>query len=144
MGAMNRVILMGNLTRDPQLRKTPSGLSVSDLGLAISERYRNKAGEVVESTCFTDIVVWGRQAETCGEFLVKGSRVVVEGRLQFDQWQTDTGEKRSRLRVRADRVQFLGRTRREDAASPGTTPPPDAAPPEIPPHTDNPNDNLPF
>ena len=111
MSNMNRVFLMGNLTRNPELRKTPSGISVSDLGLAVSEKYRNKAGEVVESVCFADIVVWGRQAETCGQYLVKGAPVMVEGRLQLDQWQTDKGEKRSRMRVRADRVQFLSRSR---------------------------------
>ena len=122
MGSMNRVFLMGNLTRDPELRKTPTGISVSDLGLAVSEKYRNKAGEMVESVCFADIVVWGRQAETCGQYLAKGAPVVVEGRLQLDQWQNDKGEKRSRLRVRADRVQFLNRARQgkdgEAAGSP--------------------------
>jgi len=122
MGSMNRVFLMGNLTRDPELRKTPTGISVSDLGLAVSEKYRNKAGEMVESVCFADIVVWGRQAETCGQYLAKGAPVVVEGRLQLDQWQNDKGEKRSRLRVRADRVQFLNRSRQgkegETAESP--------------------------
>lgn len=111
MGAINRVFLMGNLTRDPEIRKTPSGIAVSDLGLAVSEKYRNKEGQMVESVCFADVVVWGRQAETCGEYLGKGSPVMVEGRLQLDQWQTDAGEKRSRLRVRADRVQFLGKPR---------------------------------
>lgn len=115
MGAMNRVFLMGNLTRDPEVRKTPTGLSVSDLGLAVSEKYRNKAGETVESVCFVDIVVWGRQAETCGQYLTKGAPFIVEGRLQLDQWQTDKGEKRSKLRVRADRVQFLGRAAKASA-----------------------------
>lgn len=114
MGSMNHVFLMGNLTRDPELRKTPGGLAVSDLGLAVSDRYRNKAGEMVENTCFTDVVVWGRQAETCCEYLRKGAPVIVEGRLQLDQWQTENGEKRSRLRVRAERVQFLGRGDRKE------------------------------
>ena len=109
MGSMNRVFLMGNLTRDPQLRHTASGMAVSDLGLAINDNYRNKAGELVESTCFADVVVWGRQAETCEQYLSKGSPVMVEGRLQLDQWESENGEKRSRLRVRASRVQFLGR-----------------------------------
>ncbi|MEI6970437.1 MAG: single-stranded DNA-binding protein [bacterium] len=109
---MNKVFLMGNLTRNPELRKTPTGLSVSDIGLAVSEKYKNKSGEVVESVCFADVVVWGKQAETCGQYLAKGSPVLVEGRLQLDQWQTDQGEKRSRLRVRADRVQFLGRSQK--------------------------------
>jgi len=114
MGTMNRVFLMGNLTRDPELRTTPSGIAVSDLGLAVSEKYKNKAGELVETVCFADIVVWGRQAETCRQYLSKGAPVMVEGRLQLDQWQTDKGEKRSRMRVRAERVQFLGRRRSED------------------------------
>jgi single-strand DNA-binding protein len=124
MGAMNRVFLMGNLTRDPALRRTPSGIAVSDLGLAVSEKYHNKAGETVENTCFADIVVWGRQAETCGEYLKKGAPVMVEGRLQLDQWQTDAGEKRSRLRVRADRVQFLGKLsgRTDSVDDPAVTP----------------------
>ena len=117
MGSMNRVFLMGNLTRDPALRHTTGGMTVSDLGVAVSDKYRNKAGEMVETTCFADIVVWGRQAEACGQYLTKGSPVVVEGRLQLDQWQTEAGEKRSRLRVRADRVQFLGRPRGAGEAS---------------------------
>lgn len=111
MGTMNRVFLMGNLTRDPELRHTSSGLAVSDLGLAVSEQYKNKDGQVVKRTCFTDIVVWGRQAETCGQYLGKGSAVMVEGSLQLDQWETDKGEKHSKIKVRADRVQFIGRPR---------------------------------
>jgi single-strand DNA-binding protein len=114
MSSMNRVFLMGKLTRDPAVRNTPGGVAVSDLGLAVSDTYRNKAGEEVQSVCYADVVVWGRQAEACGHYLAKGSPVMVEGRLQLDQWQTEAGEKRSRLRVRADRVQFLGRPRRED------------------------------
>jgi len=113
MGTMNRVFLMGNLTRDPEIRKTATGLAVSDLGVAVSEKYRNKAGEIVETTCFADVVVWGRQAETCAQYLSKGAPVMVEGRLQLDQWQTEAGEKRSKLRVRADHVQFLGRKQKD-------------------------------
>ena len=118
MGTMNRVFLMGNLTRNPELRKTPSGIAVSDLGLAVNEKYRSKSGEMVESVCFADIVVWGRQAETCGQYLAKGAPVIVEGRLQLDQWKTEAGEKRSRLRVRADRVQFLGKLRQGSSGDP--------------------------
>jgi len=117
MATVNRVILMGNLTRTPELRHTHSGTAVSDLGLAVNDTYRDKSGELVERTCFADIVVWGRQAEACCSYLHKGRPVVVEGRLQLDQWQTDTGEKRSRLRVCADRVIFLnGRKAEGDAA----------------------------
>lgn len=112
MSSMNRVFLMGNLTRDPELRQTPSGQAVTDLGLAVSERYKNKSGEDVETVCFTDVVVWGRSAESCAQYLSKGSPVVVEGRLQLDRWETENGEKRSRMRVKADRVQFLWRPQR--------------------------------
>ncbi len=109
MSSTNHVILMGNLTRDPAKRTLPSGMAVAELGLAVSDNYKDKDGKLVERACFTDIVVWGRQAETCVEFLKKGSPVIVEGRLQLDQWTTEAGEKRSKLRVRANRVQFLGR-----------------------------------
>lgn len=111
MSNVNRVFLLGNLTRDPELRQTSSGMSVSDLGVAVSETYQNKAGEMVETKCFTDVVVWGKQAEACSQYLAKGAPVMVEGRLQLDQWENEAGEKRSRLRVKADRVQFLGRRR---------------------------------
>jgi single-strand DNA-binding protein len=111
MGAMNRVFLMGNLTRDPQVRQTPAGTAVADLGLAVNEKYRSKTGEAAESTVFVDIVAWGKQAEACRQYLTKGSEVIVEGKLQFEQWQTPEGQRRSRLRVRAVRVQFVGRPR---------------------------------
>ena len=107
MANLNRVILAGRLTRDPEVRYTSSGTAVADLGFAVSDSYKNKAGEWIEQSCFVDIVVWGRQAETCGEYLKKGSPALVEGRLQFDQWESQQGEKRNKLRVRADRVQFL-------------------------------------
>ena len=132
MGSLNRVFLMGNLTRDPQVRKTPSGSAVSDLGVAVSDSYTNKSGEKVETTCFADVVVWGRQAETCGQFLAKGSAVVVEGRLEYDQWETQQGEKRSRLRVRADRVQFIGRPARPGATESEGRKAPAAEPPGQP------------
>ena len=80
---------------------------MADLGLAVNESFKNKAGETIEQTCFVDVVAWGRQAETAAEYLKKGSPVFVEGRLQFDQWESQQGEKRSKLRVRAERVQFL-------------------------------------
>jgi single-strand DNA-binding protein len=111
MSSINRVFLMGNLTRNPAVRHTATGLTVADLGLAVSDKYKGKSGELVETTCFADIVVWGRQAEACEQYLCKGAAVLVEGRLQLDQWQTEQGDKRSRLRVRAERVQFLGKPR---------------------------------
>jgi single-strand DNA-binding protein len=108
MASYNKVILMGNLTRDPEVRYLPSGVAVCDMALAVNETFKNKDGEQVEQTCFVDVVVWARQAETCGEYLRKGSPVMLDGRLQLDKWQTKEGEQRSKLRVRADRVQFLG------------------------------------
>ncbi len=132
---MNFVILCGNITRDPEMRQLSSGTAVADLGLAVNESYKNKAGEMVETTCFVDVVVWGRLAETCSQYLRKGSPVLVEGRLQLDQWTTQEGEKRSKLRVRADRVQFLGSKRDGDAQAGSTSgaghrsAPAEAAPP---------------
>lgn len=107
MASANIVVLCGNLTRDPDVRQIPNGMSVCDLGLAVNENYKNKAGELVETTVWVDVVVWGKTAENCGQYLHKGAPVLVEGRLQLDQWEKD-GEKRSKLRVRADRVHFLG------------------------------------
>ena len=107
MGSLNRVYLMGNLTRDIELRQTSTGRPVADFGIAVSERYKNREGEQVESVCFADVVAWGHQAENCAQYLHKGSLALVEGKLQFDQWETDKGEKRSRLRVTASRVEFL-------------------------------------
>ena len=110
MASMNRVFLVGNLTRDPEVRYTPSGAAVADLRLA-STRVYTTDGQRKEETCFIDVVVWGKPAEACREYLSKGSPILVEGTLQFEQWQTEGGEKRSKHRVRADRVQFLGRPR---------------------------------
>ena len=124
MAYVNRVMLIGNLTRDPEVRHIPSGTAVADLGLAVSERYTNKAGEAVEKTCFVDIVVWDRQAENCAQYLKKGSPVFVEGQLQLDQWESKEGEKRSKLRVRAERVQFLGSPRQRSEAGEASEPRP--------------------
>lgn len=146
MSTLNRVFLMGNLTRDPEVRYTPSGTAVGDLGLAVNETYKNKAGESVESTVFVDVEVWSRQAETCAEYLYKGSPVFVEGRLKLDQWENQQGEKRSKLRVRADRVQFLGSPKRSEATSApqGETPAPEAPASAAPPAPVGDDDDIPF
>jgi len=102
---------MGNLTRDPEVRHTPKGTAVGDLGMAINMNYRTAEGVEREEVCYVDVVVWGRQAETCKEYLNKGSSIFVEGRLQLDQWESPDGAKKSKLRVRAERVQFLSRTK---------------------------------
>lgn len=99
---------MGNLTREPEVRHTPKGTAVGDLSMAINMSYRTADGVEKDEVCYVDVVVWGRQAETCRDYLNKGSAVFVEGRLQFDQWETSDGSKKSKLRVRAERVQFLG------------------------------------
>lgn len=106
MADLNRVFLMGNLTADPEVRYAPSGDAVGDLRMAINRRYKGRDGEDHEETCFVSVVVWGRQAETCGQYLSKGSQVMVEGGLKYDQWEKD-GQKHSRLLVRANRVQFM-------------------------------------
>lgn len=111
MATLNRVFLIGNLTRDPEVRYVPSGTAVADLRMAINRKYRLQSGEDREETCFVNVVVWGKQGESCGHYLRKGSPVFVEGRLQYEEWEKE-GQKNSRLRVVADRVQFLGSSRR--------------------------------
>ena len=107
MGSVNRVFALGNLTKDPDMKPLAAGTLVADLRLAISESYTNQKGEKVESVCYVDVVVWGRQAEVCKQYLHKGSPVFVEGRLQLDTWEKN-GQKRSLLKIKADHVQFVG------------------------------------
>lgn len=108
MMTLNRVMLAGNLTRQPDLRETPSGATVANFGLAMNERYTSRQGEEREDVCFVDVEVWGKQAEMCGQYLSKGNPAFVEGRLRCDRWEDrGTGQTRSRLVVRAERVQFL-------------------------------------
>jgi len=109
MANLNQVFLMGNLTRDPELRYTPSGIAVTNLRIAVNRRYKTATGEVKEETAFLTVVAWGRQAETCTQFLSKGKPIFVEGRLQSRSWETQDGQKRNVLEVRASRIQFLGK-----------------------------------
>jgi len=109
MANFNRVFLMGNLTRDPELRYTPSGTAVTNLRIAVNRRYKTQTGEVKEEAVFITVVAWGRQAETCSQFLSKGRPVFVEGRIQMRSWEAQDGQKRTVLEVRASRVQFLGK-----------------------------------
>ena len=108
MANYNKVILVGNLTRDPELKYTPSGTAVAEFGLAINSSYTSREGEKRDEVCFVDINVFGRQAETSAQYLSKGRQALIEGRLKYDQWETQDGQKRSKLRVTAERVQFLG------------------------------------
>lgn len=108
MASLNKILLIGNLTRDPELRYTPSGVAVTNLRLAVNRRYRDKTGELKEETCFITATVWNKQAEACNQYLQKGRPVFVEGRLQSRSWENNEGQKRSVVEVRAERVQFLG------------------------------------
>ncbi len=124
MAAYNHVVLVGNLTADIELRRLPSGVAVADMRLAVSEKFKNKSGELVDKTVFVDVVVWDRQAENCAQYLGKGSPILVSGRLQMDEWTSKEGEKRSKLRVRADQIQFLSSQRRGTGAEPAAKPQP--------------------
>ncbi len=106
MASYNRVVLVGNLTRDPELRYIPSGTAVSEIGLAVNDRIK-KNDQWVDETTFVDVTLWGRTAEVANEYLSKGSSVLIEGRLKLDMWEKD-GQKRSKLRVVADKMQMLG------------------------------------
>jgi single-strand DNA-binding protein len=106
--SLNKVLLMGNLTRDPEVKYTPKGTAVCDLAIAINDSYKAQDGTIKETVTYVDIEVWGRTAENCKQYLTKGRPVFVEGQLRLDQWETPQGEKKSRMKVRADRVQFLG------------------------------------
>lgn len=110
MASYNRVILIGNLTRDPEVKYIPSGLAVADFGLAVNRQSTDKStNERKEEVTFVDITLWGREAELAGEYLAKGRSVLVEGRLQMDSWDDkQTGQKRTKLKVVGDRIQFLG------------------------------------
>lgn len=109
MASYNKIILVGNLAADPEVRRLQSGTAVCTLRLAIDDSYQNRNGDKVDRAVFVDCDVWDKQAENCQRFLAKGRSVLIDGRLQMDSWQDrETGKNRSRLKVRADRVQFLG------------------------------------
>lgn len=107
MANLNKVFLIGNLTRDPELRYTPGGTAVANLGLAVNRRFKDSTGELKEEVCFLTVTVWDKQAEACCQYLQKGKSVFVEGVLQSRFWETSDKQKRSALDVRAERVQFL-------------------------------------
>ena len=109
MASYNKVMLLGNLTRDPEVKYTPKGSAVADIGLAVNRTYTTDGGEKREETTFVDVTMWGRQAEIAGEYLKKGRPLFVEGRLQLDTWDDkQTGQKRSKLRVVCENFQMLG------------------------------------
>jgi len=117
MPSFNRVIMMGNLTRDPELKQLPSGQSVCRLGLASNRQFKNRTtGTMTQEVCFVDVDVWGAQAESCNQYLQKGRAVLVEGRLKLDSWEQD-GQRRSKHSITADRVTFLSSSNDDHSVS---------------------------
>ncbi len=110
MASLNKVFLIGRLTRDPELRYVPSGTAVASFGLAINREYTTKEGNKKDDTCFVNLVVWGKRAEICAEYLKKGSMIFVEGRLSYRKWETQDKEKRSTIEVHVENFQFLDRS----------------------------------
>jgi len=109
MTTYNKVFLIGNLTRDPEMRQLPSGQSICRLGIATNRQFKNKqTGAVTQEVCFIDVDVWGAQAESCRQFLQKGKQVLIEGRIKYDQWKDQSGQNKSKHSIVADSVQFLG------------------------------------
>ncbi len=122
MANVNKVILIGNLTRDPELRVTPKGTPLCQFGLAINRKFKDDSGQSREETTFVDIEAWGKQAEVIAKYVTKGRPLYVEGRLKFDQWDDKTsGQKRSKLKVVLEAFEFLG-SGRADGAAPGGGP----------------------
>lgn len=109
MASLNKVLLMGNLTRDPQLSYLPSQTPVVELGLAVSRKYKKQDGSVAEDVCFVDCQMFGKRAETLNKYFKKGEPIFIEGRLKFDSWQGQDGQKRSKLRVFVENFEFIGR-----------------------------------
>ena len=134
----NKVILMGNLTRDPEMRYTPGGTPVTEFGLAVNRRYTTKDGQQKEEVAFVDITAWGRQAEVIHQYMKKGRRIFLEGRLVFDSWTSKDGQKRSKLRVRLDSFQFIGS--RQDADESQQPPQEPGGESQVPPD----EDDIPF
>jgi len=123
MASFNKVILVGNLTRDPELRYTPKGTAIAKIGLAVNHKWRNEAGELKEEVTFVDVEVWSKTAENVGKYMRKGSPILIEGRLKLDQWDDkQTGQKRSKIVVVGETVQFLGGANRDDAGGNSNAP----------------------
>jgi single-strand DNA-binding protein len=156
MANLNKVMLIGNLTRDPEIKYTPKGTAVAQLGLAINRFWSNDAGEKQEETTFVDVELWGRQAEVAGEYLKKGRPVFIEGRLKLDTWDDKTtGQKRSKMKVVGEQLQLLGSREGgggggsggENSEGPRASANRPAPPPKRPapdPDLDTPEDDVPF
>ncbi len=142
MASLNKVFLMGNLTRDPELRYTQAGLAVASFGIAINRAWTAKTGEQKKEVCYVDINIFGRRAEVVGEYFSKGNPIFIEGRLQFNQWETKDGQKRSTLRVVADNFEFIGGTNKRPEGAPKEGKPPEMIPEDI--NLDINNEEIPF
>jgi single-strand DNA-binding protein len=146
MASFNRVILMGNITRDIELKYIQSGTAVTELGLAVNDRRKTSTGEWIDETTFVDVTLWGRTAEVASEYLEKGSPVLIEGRLKLDQWETE-GQKRSKLRVVGEKMQMLAKG--AGGGTPSSRPSSEseyseAAPTSSAPPTGPPDEDIPF
>jgi len=149
MASVNKVILIGNLTRDPEIKYTPKGTAVAELGLAMNRVFTPEGGERREEVTFVDVTLWGRTAEIAGEYAKKGKALYIEGRLQLDTWEDKaSGQKRSKLRVVGEQLVLLGGGRGKDAADdPGDDAPPPARPPRgaaSKPAAEPEDDDIPF
>jgi single-strand DNA-binding protein len=148
MASFNKVILLGNLTRDPEVRYTPKGTAVAELGLAVNRVYTTEAGEKREEATFVDVTLWGRTAEIAGEYLKKGRPVFIEGRLQLDTWDDkQSGQKRSKLKVVGEGLQLIGGKPGgggDFAEAEGGRSAPRTAPPPKPPASAPDDDEIPF
>jgi single-strand DNA-binding protein len=160
MANVNKVMLLGNITRDLEVRYTPKGTAVCDLGMAVNRIRTGDNGERIEEVTYVDVTLWGRQAELAGQYLSKGRSVFIEGRLQLDQWDDkQTGQKRSRLRVVGENMQFIGGQGGSGGNQGGSSAPSQQAPPseqqQAPPQSnqggaaaaedfDNDDDDIPF
>ncbi len=147
MAYLNKVFLIGNLTRDPELRVTPKGTSICQFGLAVNRQFKDESGATRDETTFVDIEAWGKQGELVSKYLTKGSPAMVEGRLKFDQWDDKTsGQKRSKIKVVLENVQFLS-SRGAGSGTPGSAPTEDAdmsSPSSKPSFKDQPDEDVPF
>ena len=130
---MNKVMLIGNLTRDPQLSYLASGTALAKLGVGVNRKYKGRDGQDQDETAFVDVDAWGEKAEKCGQRLRKGGRVYIEGRLRFSSWETKGGEKRSKLSVTAERIQPIANGAPTGQTAPGEAPPASAPAPSGPP-----------
>ncbi len=150
MASYNRIILVGNLTRDPELSYTPSNTAISKFGMAMNHKWRDQEGNTREEVCFVDCVIFGRRAETFNQYMSKGQQTLVEGRLKLDQWTSPEGQKRSKHEVVVDNFQFLGGRRDEGSpqpAAPGAQVAPGGAEPSAPDYAvppPPPEDGIPF